>query len=192
MEGNAGTTRRIVAVAILAVAVLAGLFIASGGSLPGGGSSSSPPASGAGAGSPTPAPSGKVQGTLTASARHLVKSAWEFSYTIHNTGKVPIAGLQINGGTSNLYDITNQRLWSFFGAGVCNKGPSGILIYWSTGLTSPTLIKPGDSLTFRFKSRTARTVQDTYSFSWGSATPQFGRVTAPAPSTLSSPQKCTK
>lgn len=188
-----GTTRRVVAVALLAGALLIGLVIATGGGLSGGGSSPPPPA----APSPAPAastrvPSGTIEGTLTGTARRIGGSAWQFNYRIKNRGKVPIAGLQLNGPASNLYDISTRTLWNFFGAGICHHGPNGVLIYWSTGLTSPTVLKPGGTLTFTFKSLTTGTVQDSYSLSWGSATPQFGRVVAPAGSTLPSPQKCTK
>src|SRR5947209_2006085 len=97
--------RRMVAVALLAGVLLIALVIATGGSVPFGGSSTSPPppapvipAPGAAATATPLPPRAGVKGTLSLSVQHLSGSIRRFRYTIHSLGKVPIAGFQINSG----------------------------------------------------------------------------------------------
>jgi hypothetical protein len=182
MDDTEGRRRRVVAVGLLAVAILIGLYVATGGSLPSFSLRS--------ANTPVPPPvvtakpAGAVHGTISAHATHLHGTLWRFAYAIHNTGKVPVAGLQISGATSNLTDISTRAGWNFYGAGVCKGSAKGIVIYWSTGAGSPTEIKPGQRVTLSFETRTSGTTRDQYSLSWDGARPQFGKVMAPAPSTL--------
>jgi hypothetical protein len=193
MNWKTGESRRTVAIGLLALVIVAGLFIASGWSLPSFGTGST-----AGGASPTPVtqptfgPSASIEGRVTVHIKKLGGTARRFSYTIKNSGNVPIAGLQINGATANLYAISTRRLWNFFGSGVCHRGPAGILIYWSTGLNSPTVIKPGAQLTLSFDTRTRGTTEDGYSLSWANAAPQFGRVLGPKGSSLPVHQTCAK
>jgi hypothetical protein len=181
MNERGENSRRLVAGALLAVAILLALFIATGGSLPSfsSPSSSAPPA----ASGNTPAPQ-PVQGSLTVSSHHLHGDLWSFAYTIHNSGKVPIAGVQINGPAARLSGITQRPLWNAQGAGVCKQGPQGILIYWSTGSSSSTVVSPGKSLTLSFQARTRGVRQDGYSLSWDGAAPVFGKIAAPAAGTV--------
>jgi hypothetical protein len=190
MDKTESSTRRVVAVGLLAVAILIGLYIATGGSLPSLSlSSSNTPV-------PTPlvttGPTGTIHGTVQAHVTHLKGTLWRFEYTIRNTGKAPIAGLQISGTPANLTKISARAGWNYYGAGVCKGSAKGILIYWSTGAGSPTEIHPGQSVTLSFETRTKGTTHDQYSLSWDGATPQFGTLTAPAPSTLPvTGQHCT-
>jgi hypothetical protein len=181
-----------VAVGLLAIAVLIGLYIATGGSLPSLGLGSSTGATPAPPAVGSPTSSGSIKGTLTVSATKLKGSLWRFAYTIHNTGTVPIAGLQLSGAPTNLTAISSRTQWNFYGAGVCHNSAPGILIYWSTGSSSPTVVKPGGRITLSFQTRTTGSVTDQYALSWAGASPRFGTIKAPAPSTLPVHQHCPK
>lgn len=179
------TGSRTAIVAALAVLALVAVFFAAGGRGPSTATSptAAPPTA------PTPA-KGTVRGTLTVRIRHLKRSTVRFTYIIRNTGRTPIAGLQLNGEAAPLYAISTRPQWNSFGAGVCRGKPAGVLIYWSTGASSRTTIPPGASARFSFTTRTTGTTEDGYSLSWDDARPQFGQITGPAASTLPIPMGC--
>ena len=174
---------RAIWVALVALVIVIGIFVAGGGKLPGSGSKNA---------TTTPSSHGVIHGKLTAKAVHLRGDIWAFNYKILNTGTVPIAGFQLNGPKSNLYAVTSRKLWNSFGSGICQRRLAGILVYWSTGLSSSSVVQPGDTITLSFKTRTHGTHKDVYSLSWDGASPQFGKVLAPAASSLPVTQVCPK
>jgi len=186
--------RRLVAAAVLAVALLFGLIISTGGGIPGFGSSNNSPSNAPpvnDATTPAVAPvSGHVTGGVTVHATHLGGAIWRFLYTIHNRGNTPIAGFQINGPTANLFHRVSRQGWSSFGSGICGRRLPGILIYWSTTTSSPTIIAPKQSGQFGFTVNTSGVAPVGYSLSWGSAAPEFGRTQGPAASTLPTNGSC--
>lgn len=193
MAKPAANNRRLIAAALLAVALLLGLIVSTGGGIPGFGSSNTSPANAPvnDATAPAVAPvSGHVNGDVTVKATHLGGAVWRFLYTINNRGSTPIAGFQINGPTANLYQRVGQQGWSSFGSGVCGRRLPGILIYWSTTTSSPTVIAPKQSGQFGFTVNTGGLVPVGYSLSWGSAAPEFGNTRGPAASSLPTRGSC--
>lgn len=180
---------RLLAIALLALVMLAALVIATGGGLSSPGSSPSPVASPV-AEVPTAPPGGRVQGSVTVTMQHLGGSAWRFVYTARNIGNVPIAGLQLNAPRSNLFHVHGKSGWSYFGSGVCGGKFPGMLIYWSTGSTSPDVIGPKQTGQFGFTVNTSGVASVGYSLSWGSAHPFFGTTRGPAASSLRASAAC--
>jgi hypothetical protein len=191
LRGN----RKLIASALLPLGILGAVVIATGGDLFGGGSSGTttvvgtapPPAS-----TVTPTSASKLQGTVTTAVNHGSGPLWQFTYTVHNTGKTPLGGFQLNAQRSNLWAITGHPGWAVFGTGVCGKGPTGTLVYWSTGSTATEVLRPGESAQFGFKVNTSRAVPLLYSISWDGAPPQFGTVQGPAPSALAASGPCKR
>lgn len=181
---------KIIASAILPAVLLIVLVLATGAGNLFGGSSGSPSNTSQGPGPAAPQSQGAVQGHVSVSAHHLSGHLWQFTYAIHDTGKTPIGGFQINGSSANLFDVSNRPGWAVFGAGVCHGTFPNMLVYWSTGPGSPTEIKPDDTATFTFKANTSGTQKRLYSLSWGQATAQFDRIDGPAPSSLPASGKC--
>jgi len=196
MPKPAGNNRRLIAAASLAVALLFGLIVSTGGGIPGFGSSNTSPANGPPLNdttTPAAAPaSGHVSGEVTVNATHLGGAVWQFLYTIHNRGNSPIGGFQINGPTANLFHRVGRQGWSSFGSGVCGRQLPGILIYWSTTTSSPTVIAPKQSGQFGFTVNTSGVSPVGYSLSWGSAAPEFGNTRGPAASTLPTSGSCNR
>lgn len=193
-----GINVRLIAIAVLAVAILVALIVATGGGFPSQSGGNAPaPAPPATPPAPRPAkatppaavPSGQIQGTVSEVTHRLGGHAWQFLYTVRNTGKVPIAGFQLNGLRVPLYHLTTRSGWGFFGTG-CGGNYPNVLIYWSTGSTSPSRIGRGQTAMFGFKAETASTTRLDYSLSFGQAHPAFGVTTGPAPSTLPAPGGC--
>jgi len=111
---------------------------------------------------------------------------------VHNTGKVPIAGFQLNAAPPNLFHVSSRSGWGLFGSGVCNGNQQGVLIYWSTGAALASGIQPGKSGQFGFTVNTTAPVAGHYALSYGPSAPQFGDVTVPAPSSLPTSGPCSK
>ncbi len=196
MAKPAANNRRLIAAALLAVALLLGLIVSTGGGIPGFSSSNTspanaPPVNDATTPAATPV-SGHVNGDVTVKATHLGGTVWRFLYTIHNRGNTPIAGFQINGPTANLYHRVSRQGWSSFGSGVCGRRLPGMLIYWSTTTSSPTVIAPKQSSQFGFTVNTSGVVPVGYSLSWSSAAPEFGNTRGPAASTLPTSGSCNR
>lgn len=196
MAKPAANNRRLIAAALLAVALLLGLIVSTGGGIPGFSSSNTspanaPPVNDATTPAATPV-SGHVNGDVTVKATHLGGTVWRFLYTIHNRGNTPIAGFQINGPTANLYHRVSRQGWSSFGSGVCGRRLPGMLIYWSTTTSSPTVIAPKQSSRFGFTVNTSGVVPVGYSLSWSSAAPEFGNTRGPAASTLPTSGSCNR
>lgn len=188
MEENLPSTRRLIVVALIAAAILLALVVAMGGVTVTNPSSVPvitvlPSPKGVAI---TATPAGQVKGTVSVSARRIGAGTWRFRYTVKDTGRLPIAGFQINGPTANLYHIVNPG-WIYFGSGVCGQKHPGLLIYWSTNAAA---IKPGKSVTFGFDVKSRGSIRATYSISYGTSPPQFGAVRAPAASTIPAPGRC--
>ena len=196
MAKPAANNRRLMAAALLAVALLLGLIVGTGGGIPGFGSSNTSPVNAPpvnGATTPAAAPvSGHVNSDVTVKATHLGGTVWRFLYTIHNRGSTPIAGFQINGPTANVFHRVSRQGWSSFGSGVCGRRLPGILIYWSTTTSSQTVIPPKQSGQFGFTVNTSAVAPVGYSLSWGSAAPEFGNTRGPAASTLPASGSCNR
>jgi hypothetical protein len=188
-------SRRLIAVAVIAGAVLLALVIATGGSLSGpGGSGAAPPTIVPPAVAPTAIPlgaGGTIKGAVTVSAHHLKRHTWRFIYTVRDTGKLPIGGFQLNAPTSNLFHIANYRGWNFYGSGICRGSPNGLLIYWSTSATG-TVIKPKHTAHLGFEVNTSGVGPGTYALSWGASAPQTGKTRVPIQSSLPTTGPCTK
>src|SRR5438105_3466440 len=138
MNGPTSNLRLIVVIATAAVLLIV-LFVATGGGFPSVGSPASTPR----AVPQAEAPTGKaVSGTVTPHVAHLTGHTWRFTYTVHNTGTVPIAGLQLNGPSANLFHIISPHGWTYYGSGTCSGAAPGVLIYWSTGSGGHTTIPP--------------------------------------------------
>jgi hypothetical protein len=194
---NAVTSnRRLVVIAILAGAILLALIIATGGGFQSPQSSPAPAGNPAPANNPpttAPAPqaaSGTIQGTVSVQTSHLSGHAWQFIYTVRDTGKDPIAGFQINGPIANLYDISRPSGWTVYGSGVCHGQNGGILVYWSVGPGNTNNINPGKSVRFGYKVNTTGTTRVVYSLSYQSDTPLFSSTTGPSASTLPASGSC--
>lgn len=195
MNESLNRNRRLLASLIIPAAILIGLLLATGQSLFGGGSSQPPPPPTVHI--PAAAPTatvatGAVQGVVTVDVRRLGGNTYRFMYTVHDIGTTPIAGFQVNGAAANLYAIAGPRGWTPFGSGVCGGRYPGVLIYWSTGSGSASVIRPRQTVRFAFSVNTAGASSHVYSLSFGQATPQFGMVQAPRPSTLPAPGSCQR
>jgi hypothetical protein len=139
-----------------------------------------------------PTPAGQVHGKVTGAVKRLNGHTWEFRYVVHNTGKVPISGFQLNSGRSNLFRISAQPSWPYYGSGVCGTSSASFLIYWSTGTKSGMELGPNQTARFGFQVNTAGTKLALYALSWGSAAPQFAHIAAPAPSSLPANVACRR
>jgi hypothetical protein len=183
--------RRQVAIAVVVAALLVGLALASGVGLPGSGGSSSASSGGA-PGSPLPTPDiyHRIAGTVQSTVQHLGGDTLQITYTVRDTGKIPIAGFQIYGDPANLFRVRGRPGWQFFGNGICGQDHPGILIFWSTTTTSGTVIPPGGQGTFSFRVNTAGTAASKYALSWGQAAPLYGNVTVPQRSSLKPSGPC--
>jgi hypothetical protein len=188
MDETLPSKRRLIAVAIISVAILLVIVLLTGNqtlSSPSGAAqiTALPPTYPPAASTPAPS-SGKVQGAVSVAATHLSGHTWRFRYTVRATGKTPIAGFQLSGPTAHLFRVTGPG-WNFYGNGVCgSSGPSGLLIYWSTGQASPDVIRPGTSATFGFEVNTSGPATASYAISYGTSTPSFGQIRGPATSSL--------
>jgi hypothetical protein len=185
--------RRLIAVAIISVAILLVIVLLTGNqtlSSPAGAPqiTAIPPT--AAATSAPSTPSGPVKGSLTVAVKHLKGHTWRFRYTLRATGTTPVGGFQLTGPTAHLFRVTGPAAWSYYGNGACNStGPTGLLIYWSTnGATAA--INPGRSATFGFEVNTSGTVSGSYALSYGTSSPQFGQIRAPAGSNLAITGPC--
>jgi hypothetical protein len=139
---------------------------------------------------PTAPPArGAVKGAVTVSVTHLKGSTYRFTYTVHDTGKTPIAGFQINGPQANLFHLVNSG-WGVFGSGVCGGKHPDLLVYWSTSDAATNQIKPGKTRTFGFDVNTSGQIAGTYAVSYGTAAAQFGQTKRPAGSTLPTTGPC--
>ncbi|HEX8918932.1 MAG TPA: hypothetical protein VF898_10550 [Chloroflexota bacterium] len=182
---------RLIIVALLAVGLLVALVLATGGGFPNPNTVlTSTPAPEA-ASSPTPSPTQHIAGKVTVVVRHRAGNTWQFLYTVRNTGSTPIAGFELSAPRSNLSAVTVPTGWAVYGSGVCGGRHGGILAYWSTATASPTAIGPGAKMTFGFTVRTKALGSVLYSLSSGAATPLFGNIQGPAPSTLPARGSCT-
>jgi hypothetical protein len=177
---------RLLAIALLAVSILVALVLATGGGFSGQSSSSptQPPAPQA-----TPPPAIQVQGRVRIKVTQLGAHTWQFTYRIQNTGTVPVAGFEIISPRANLFHIRGRPGWTYYGSGVCGERHPGVLIYWSTG-TTDRAIPPRGVAHFSFRVNTTGSARGTYSLSWDSATPLFGRILAPAGSSLPAAGSC--
>jgi hypothetical protein len=186
-----GSARWIV-IPLLAGAILIGLFLATGG---GGQSSSSSAPAPTPTTAPTtlpPAPTGQIQALMSVRIRHVTAHTWSFNYRIQNTGRLPVAGFELNGPQANLFHIQGRASWAFYGSGVCKQQHPGVLIYWSVGAASLRTIPPKHIAHFKFTVNTTGTAPLRYSVSWGSATPLFGVIAGPAPSSMPTTGPCTQ
>jgi hypothetical protein len=136
-----------------------------------------------------PPASGAVKGTVTVSVKHLKGHTYRFSYTVHDVGKTPIAGFQINGPQANLFHLVNSG-WGAFGSGVCGGNHPDLLVYWSTSDSANNLINPGKSRTFGFDVNTSGQIDGTYAVSYGTAAAQFGQTKRPTASSLPTTGPC--
>ncbi|MDQ2743571.1 MAG: hypothetical protein M3Z66_14940 [Chloroflexota bacterium] len=174
---------RTIVIAVLAVALLFLVVVATDN---GSGTLPSPPSTL----QPAPVPTEAVAGLVSTRIHHLSHATWEYQYLVHNTGTTTIAGFQINGRRANLFDLAERPHWLPFGSGVCGGSPSGILIYWSIGPGSASIIPPGATGHFSFRVNTSGTVSLLYALSSGQFHPQFGTVSGPAPSLLPAMGPC--
>ena len=185
MSESPSRTRRLVGTVVLPAAILIVLLLASGNNFFSGESTPAAPVSeNATAGVPPTSAAGRIQAMVSVAIHPLGGQTYRYTYTVRNVGKVPIAGFQINGQRANLFAIRGVSRWSRFGNGVCGEKYPGVLVYWSTGSASPTVIRPGKTGRFGFDVNTRGHAADVYSLAYGQATPQFGTIAAPAPSTL--------
>lgn len=127
---------------------------------------------------------------VKATSKHLHGKLWRFVYAVKNIGQTPVAGFQLNGSASNLFNISGRRTWAVYGTGVCHGGPAQLLIYWSTGTSSSTVLSPGASATFGFEVNTSGSTSLSYTASWGDADYAAGNVQGPAPSSLPASGPC--
>lgn len=181
---------RLVAIAIIAVAILVGLELATGGGLTGSASPSSTVQPLAPLPTATSTPQGMVHGMVSVQSRHTAGHTWHFIYTVRDIGAIPIAGFEVNAPPSNLFHISGPSGWTFYGSGVCNGNHGGVLVYWSTTSAQRGVIAPGHAKQFSFDVNTSGTLPATYSLSWQLAQPSFGAVGGPAGSSLPAPVPC--
>lgn len=193
MDEGMPSARRLIVVALIAAALLLALVIAMGGTTlpsPTSGAITTPPTSApAPTSAPQTQPAGAVKGTVTATAQHLSGHTWRFRYVVHNTGKVPIAGFEINTATSNLFNIKGPA-WNVFGSGVCKGNNPGLLVYWSTNSGATDHIAPDGTASFSFEVNTTGPTSAGYSLSYGTAAPQFGQTKVPEGSSLPATGPC--
>jgi hypothetical protein len=121
---------------------------------------------------------------------HLKGHTWQFRYVVRNTGTVPIAGFQLTSPRANLFHISGQSNWSYYGSGVCGQKHADILIYWSTATRSTRVIRPKHTAQFAFRVNTTGIRKMLYSLSWDAAAPQFGSIAGPAASSLQTSGPC--
>jgi len=186
---------KVVLTGLVPIILLAALVLATGGSglFASGGSGSRPASTNSTVSTSSTSSStfgGVVQGQISAKANHVRGRLWRFTYTVHDTGMTPIAGFQINGPVANVFDVNGLAGWDIFGAGVCHGRFPSMLVYWSTGSSSPRVIKPGATVVFSFDVNTTGQTDRLYSLSWGQARAQFGQITGPAPSGLPATGAC--
>jgi hypothetical protein len=183
---------RWIVIPLLAGAVLIALFLATGG---GGQSSSSSAPALTPMAAPTklPArPTGQIRALVSVRVRHVAAHTWSFNYRIQNTGRLPVAGFELNGPQSNLFHIRGRAGWAFYGSGVCKQQHPGVLIYWSVDATSRRRIPPKHIAHFKFTVNTTGTAPLRYSVSWGPATPLFGEIGGPATNSMPTTGPCTE
>jgi len=189
MSQNRSGNPRLIAIALLAGLILLALVIATGGGFSSPASSPPPPPAAPVAQAPTVPAGGHMRGTVTLSVHHLNGRTWRFQYTVRNTGTVPIAGFEINAPRSNLFHITGEGGWGYYGEGVCAGHYPGVLIYWSTGVTGPSLIEPKGTGHFGFDVNMTGSASASYSLSWTSFA-IFGTTPAPTGSSLAASAPC--
>lgn len=137
------------------------------------------------AGTPAPpaATGSQVFGSVASNTRHLGGHTWMFSYTVKNTGRLPITAFQVNGARAHLFDAVAPAGWKATGPGVCGGRPSRVLIFWST--TEPAAqLRSNATAHFSFRVNTRGTRLLTYFLSWRTALPSTGRTQGPAGSSL--------
>ncbi len=183
---------RWIIIPLLATATLVALFLATGGGGQGSSPSAPAPAPPTAVPTKTPAPAGQIRAAVTVKFRRLASHTWRFNYRIENIGTVPLAGFELSGPTANLFHISGRPGWAYYGSGVCGQKHPGVLIYWSTGATSGRTIPPRHIAHFRFTVNTTGTAPVRYSLSWGSASPLFGMIPGPAPSSMPTTGPCTQ
>lgn len=176
---------------LLPLAILIALILATGAGNPFNSeskntSSGGPPTAGA---QPTPAPEA-VQANLAVHVKRVHGTTWQFDYTVDNGGKTPIAGFQLDSTRANLYNVYGKGGWATFGNGICGGAYPHILVYWSTGSSSPSVLRPGTTVHFGFTVQTSRPASMLYSLSWGNAGAQFGTTQGPAPSSQRAQGPC--
>lgn len=177
-----GTNGRTIAVIVIACVLLLALVLATSGGLSSSSTPSSPPTS-------PPAATVSVKGDVTARVKRISRHAWEYRYTVHDTGASPIAGFQINGQAANLYAVSASPRWPVFGSGICHGKYPGVLVYWSTGAGAGP-IQPGKTGHFSFRVDTSGSRALRYSLSFGANAPFFGTAEGPAPSSLPARGAC--
>ena len=183
------TNPKTIATVLLPLALLVVLIVATGASNPfGGGSHSS--SSSAPTAAPAVASHQSVQANLSVHVTRVRDTTWRFDYTVHNSGKTPLAGFQLDAARANLYNVYGKGGWAVFGNGICGGNYSNLLVYWSTGSRSPAALHPGGSARFGFTVQTTRPAAMTYSLSWGNAAAQFGTTQGPASSSLRARGPC--
>lgn len=178
-----GTNGRTIAVIVIACLLLVALVFATSGGHSNSSTVSPPPTTS------SPAIAASIKGSVAARVHRLSGHAWEFRYTIRDTGTSPIAGFQINGQTANLYAVTATPRWPVFGSGICHGKYPGVLVYWSTGAGIGP-IQPGKIGTFSFRVSTSGSRALRYSLSFGAAPPLFGMTEGPAPSSRPTHGSC--
>jgi hypothetical protein len=173
--------KRLIAILFLALAIVLAVYVASTST------GSSSPSTGA---IPTRSSPVSIRGLVSVKVKHLRKHIWRFAYTIRNTGTAPIDGFQINALRSNLFHVTNRFGWGLYGSGICRGNHDGVLVYWSTSTSGTDAVLPKRSAKFAFSVNTRSVKQAGYSLSGGSAAPIFGKVAAPARSSMPTTGPC--
>ncbi len=176
---------RLLTTILLALAVLIAIILATGGSSFFGNGA---PSIGA---TPTVPPE-RVTGIVSAQVRHLSGHLWQFTYTVHNQGRTPIAGFQLNGMRANLFALIGPHSWSVFGNGVCGGKYPHLLVYWSTASQSPSVLHAGSTTQFGYRVNTTGTQQISYSLSWSHLPASFGSVPGPVHSSLPASRPCRR
>lgn len=184
MSMRGASSRRTVLAAVFAGVILIGLVLATGGGFSTSTSPQSPPPPPPPKQSGTPTP---MRGTVRLAVRHLTGHTYSFTYTVHNAGKLPVAGFQLNGQGANLFHVRGPSGWLAFGNGVCAGKYPGVLVYWSTGRGG---IEPGKSGRFSFMVNTGGETTLPYSLSQGQSV-LFGHTRGPQPSSLPASVRCT-
>lgn len=194
MNDGLPSKRRLIAVAIVSVAILLAIVLLTGNqtlSSPSGAPQvTALPATAAPTSASTSPASAPVKGAVTVTVKHVKGHTWRFRYALHATGTTPVGGFQLTGPTAHLFRVSGPASWSYYGNGACgSKGPAGLLIYWSTnGATAA--VPPGKSATFSFEVNTSGPVTGSYALSYGTSSPQFGQTRTPAASNLAISGPC--
>jgi hypothetical protein len=190
MNDGLPSKRRLIAVALISVAILLVIVLLTGNqtlSSPSGAPqiTAIPPTA-----APTSAPAAPVKGEVAVVVKHLKGHTWRFRYTLRATGTTPLGGFQLTGPTAHLFRVSGPTGWSYYGNGVCgSKGPAGLLIYWSTNGDNG-IIAPGKTARFGFEANTSGSLLGSYAISYGTSTPQFGRTRTPAGSRIAISGPC--